>query len=213
MFDLGIETRLTAANARCCRVFGLRRFAGRRTSLAGYWLNPRPSSADTASMRSTPGQAEDPNASMPIPTSADRTESTRGWARAGIGAAGIAAFLLLASVFDPDPSSAYDHHVPGVADTSPRRTAEVVDHLLSRPHPRGWPNLGILQGMDYFVLVHGSPNGPRYTVCSRLGEVLESDLAADEVYRSFPELDIPGMRLDPDAGAASSPMMLAEPAR
>ncbi|MFN7021087.1 MAG: hypothetical protein ACK4WH_07135 [Phycisphaerales bacterium] len=164
-------------------------------------------------MRSTPGYAEDPNTSTMSLRSVDRTGSTRGWARAGIGAAGIAAFLLLASVFDPDPSSANDHHVPGVTDTSPRRTAEVVDHLLSRPHPRGWPNLGMLQGMDYFVLVHGSPNGPRYTVCSRLGEVLEPDLAADEVYRAFPDLDIPGMRLDPDAGAASPPMMLAEPVR
>ncbi|MCC6322788.1 MAG: hypothetical protein IT438_15295 [Phycisphaerales bacterium] len=152
-----------------------------------------------------------PSLALPHAADDETAPSTRLWARVGVGAAGGAAFLLLASVFDPGHSSANDNHVPGVIDLARHRAASATE-VLRRAHPQGWPTLGMLEGAEYLVIVHASPSGPRYTVCNTIGEVLATDLAADDVYRSFPELDIPGMLLDPEANDGSPPMMLADPA-
>ena len=128
----------------------------------------------------------------------------------GAAAAGVATFLFLASVFNPAPSAARDQHVPAIVNSATRSRGEILDALLRAPHPKKWSNLGAMEGAEYVVLVYGSPQGPRYTVCNRLGEVLERDLAADDVYRSFPDLNIPGMRLEP-ASDGAVPMMLADP--
>jgi hypothetical protein len=127
-------------------------------------------------------------------------------------AAGVATFLLVASVVEPRSSSARDILAPGVIDTLPQRGEQVAAAMARRDHPRGWPLLGMLEGTDYLLLIYGSPSGARYTVCSRVGEVLERDLPPADVYRSFPDLDVPGMRLDPaDTGGPGTPLMLAEP--
>lgn len=139
--------------------------------------------------------------------------STPFWKRVALAAGGVATFLFVASIFNPQLSAASDDHVPAVVKVTPRRTADIIDALLRREHPKHWRNLGMMEGADYLVLVYGSPLGPRYTVCSLNGEVLEQDLASDEVYRSFPDLNIPGMRLEPGDNSDNQPvpMMLAEP--
>jgi hypothetical protein len=141
-----------------------------------------------------------------------RVGSTKFWTRVGIGAVGVAVFLFAASIFNPALSSASDDPVPGVMKLTPRQTAEVIDGLLRREHPKHWPSLGMMEGADYLILMYGSPRGPSYTVCSRYGDVLEQDLSADDVYRSFPDLNIPGMRLEPGESGGSTPLMLADPA-
>ena len=76
-----------------------------------------------------------------------------------------------------------------------------------------------LSGVEYWVLIYGSPDGPRYSVCSLDGRLLQADLPADEVYKAFPTLDVEGMWVDPPNGAEpgaagmNKALMLAEPAR
>lgn len=189
---------------RCVRLFD-----GRPQS--GYWLNPLPTATDTTDMPSTATDAPTAPHTLAPREAPEKFGSTRLWARLGAGAAGIATFLFLASAFNPAPSTASDAFVPGIVDDSPRRTGSIIDALLSRRHPKRWTNLGMMEGAEYLVLVYGAPEGARYTVCSLQGEVLAPDLAAEEVYRAFPDINIPGMRLDPASdGAPSAPLMLAD---
>lgn len=133
-------------------------------------------------------------------------------------------FLFVASVVDPKPSPAADPAgtpaLPltpgGRGDDRPGAVSrdQVQRALLSRPHPEGWPSLGLIEGTEYYLLIHGSPNGPRYTVCTLTGRILQADLPADEVYRAFPTVDVEGMRLEPAVLpiAPDGPaLMLAEP--
>lgn len=126
-------------------------------------------------------------------------------------ALGVVTFLALSSLVEPQPSAASDHHVPPVSNITPRKAEEISRALLQRQHPSRWPGLGLLEGTDYLVLMYGSPKGVRFTVCSRLGEILEEDLPAADVYRSFPDLDIPGMQLDPTEAGGSLPLMIVDP--
>ena len=92
--------------------------------------------------------------------------------------------------------------------------AETQGALLSRRHPKGWACLGLMEGAEYYVLIYGSPEGPRYTVCTLSGRTLQSDLPADDVYRAFPTVDVEGMRLEPAVlpTAPDGPaLMLADP--
>lgn len=61
------------------------------------------------------------------------------------------------------------------------------------------PVLGELVGARYLVRIHRAREGPLYTICTPDGQVLEAGLRAEDVYRSFPDLDIPSLQAGPDA--------------
>ncbi len=163
----------------------------------------------------------------PVAADAEQSRGSRHLLRRVVAVGiGVAVFGLVASVVDPRPSPGADPVgtpvlpvTPGGSKSDQGSAAsrdKVQRGLLARPHPSGWPALGLIEGLDYYVLIHGSPEGPRYTVCSLGGRILQADLPADEVYRAFPTVDIEGMRLEP-AVLPVAPMpdgpalMLAEP--
>jgi hypothetical protein len=127
----------------------------------------------------------------PLPPSADAPSASHARDIIVKAAAAIVAltfFITVARWFRPNSTAARQ---PGEAPTStfPRtgtpRTLE----------PR---TLGELIGRRYLVRIHAGPDGPLYTVCDRNGKVLQADLHADDVYRSFPDLDIPSLQAGPD---------------
>jgi hypothetical protein len=109
----------------------------------------------------------------------------------------------------------------GVGTEAPTR-----GRVAAPVHPRGLKVLGHLVSAEYRVWIYAERAGgagsleqtlqPRYTVCSLDGRVLSDDLAADDMYREFPTLDISGMILPvegsgDDDGLESGPLMLVEP--
>lgn len=84
---------------------------------------------------------------------------------------------------------------------------------VQRPAAR---SMGELIGRDYLVRIIATDDGPRYTVCTLQGDVLETDLAAADVYRLFPGLDLESLQFGsngPTDGheALSGPLMLVDP--
>lgn len=140
--------------------------------------------------------------------------------RLTVAAAGFGVFVFVASLVDPQSSPAGQTDMAvNVPHLTEAQRQLVEQRLLARRHPRHWPVLGLLEGPEYYTLIHSSPDGPRYTVCALNGQVLLADLPADDVYRAFPTLDVSGMRLDPPdlppGGEAqrqeSEALMLADP--
>jgi len=146
--------------------------------------------------------------------------------------AGIAAFLLIASVIEPyatnaEPAPVVPHiaggGVGGTGQTVPAAAPHQMDKqemeqlaafFANRKHPQGWPVLGHLTGADYWVVIYGSPEGPRYTVCTLDGRTLREDMQAEDVYREFPTLDLEGMWLDPPGACPDDrALMLVDPTR
>ena len=145
---------------------------------------------------------------------------------------GVMTFLFAASVFEPFSSKATDlGPLPNArigelrtgraaamnsagADPTSSATEEVVRGLTQLTHPKGWHLLGALVGRDHIVLIHASSEGARYSVFSLDGRLLEADLFADDVYRSFPDLEIDRLRLDPahqGRDGVEGPYMLVPP--
>lgn len=120
---------------------------------------------------------------------------------------GACTFALVASVIQPGASRASGPNSPTLDSEDSIR--DVSSRLLHQRHSAGWPCLGLLRGAKQFVLIHGSPDGPRYSVYTFEGRLMLADLPADDVYRELPDLDIGGMRLEP--GAESEPLMLFTP--
>ncbi len=112
--------------------------------------------------------------------------------------AGAAVFLGVASVIKPAPRQA--------AATIPTAVPLVLPASSLGPHDKGWKLLGTLQGKTLIVRAFASPDGPRYSVYSTLGQLLQADLPADEVYRAFPQVDLQNIRLEP--GVTSDALML-----
>jgi hypothetical protein len=135
--------------------------------------------------------------------------------RLGVAAVGAGAFVLVASVVDPQLSPA---KTPEAMNMPPVLSSEDREHvermLAARAHAKGWRLLGVLEGIDYYTLAYASPDGPRYTVCALDGRLLLADLPAGEVYRAFPTLDLENLRLDPadlPLAPEGGPLMLADP--
>lgn len=138
------------------------------------------------------------------------------WRRVAILAGGVATFALVASLIRPGESSAQmeDHPAANLRsfDRSTDDPAAVVRSLVRLRHPQGWPLIGALAGMDYIVLVHGADEGARYSVYTSSGKLMRADLMADEVYREFPSLDLPGAHLQPgEQGEIGEPIMMILP--
>lgn len=112
---------------------------------------------------------------------------------------GAAVFFGVASVVKPPPRSAS-------AGNTPRRTLAPAP-LANTAHPQGWKLLGMLDGAERTVLCFATPDGPRYSVFTREGVLLQADMYADDVYRVFPDLDIENMHLEP---GPDGPLMLMD---
>jgi hypothetical protein len=131
----------------------------------------------------------------------------------------IVVYAAVSSIARPGRSSA---EPPGVKVTptyqlpsiGASRGSQKAAGVAQAPatNARGERLLGQLIGGERLVWIYAGPQGPRYTVATPDGRILQEDLAADDVYRSFPELDIPNMRLEPrpDSGEPTSgPLMSA----
>jgi len=138
-----------------------------------------------------------------------------------------AMFVGIASIIKPAPrSAAADAKNQAVLDefaaemrdvfvspvredpTDPRE-AELVKRLKARKAAAdaqtsaaesGRALLGTFQGREHMVKCFASPDGPRYSVYTLDGRVLQANLPADEVYRAFPDIDLSTLRADPPDG-------------
>ncbi len=106
--------------------------------------------------------------------------------------AGAAIFLGVASVIKPPPRSATATNIPVAPLQLPPRT--------EASHPKGWKLVGTLEGTQHMVRCWATPDGPRYSVYTLDGRLLQADLPADEVYRGFPDIELENLRADPPAG-------------
>jgi hypothetical protein len=132
----------------------------------------------------------------------------------------VVVYAAVSSIARPGRSSA---EPPGVKVTptyqmpviSAARDGQKAVGAAQAPatNSRGERLLGQLIGGERLVWIYAGHDGARYTVATRDGRILQEDLAADDVYRSFPELDIPNMRLEPrpdPAAPFSGPLMSAD---
>lgn len=135
----------------------------------------------------------------------------------------VVVYATVASVVRPDKSSAAQpggptitpaKQLPGIrAGGSGADRNSRANNPTTAPerNARGWRLLGELVGGENLVWVYGSPDGPRYTICTADGRVLQEDLAPEDVYRSFPKLDLTDMRLEPRPdGSTGEPLMTAD---
>lgn len=121
-----------------------------------------------------------------------------------LGAAAL--FIGAASVFKPEPQGAR-----ASTNTNPHTTALMRAALPTLPlHPKGWKLLGTLEGREHILKCWGTNDGPRYSVHALDGRLIQDDLPADEVYRGFPDIELPNLRVDPAADGAGSGGVLVD---
>lgn len=137
-------------------------------------------------------------AAGPAATVPGRNGALRALKRTLFALAGLGVFFGVASFIKPAPRQA--------SASVPNPVQLTVPVTALGEHPKGWKLLGTLQGKKYLVRAYASPEGPRYSVYSTAGQLLQADLPADEVYRAFPEADLQNMRLEP--GVSSDALML-----
>lgn len=111
----------------------------------------------------------------------------------------VALFFGVASVVKPPPRSA-----SASSTALPRPSSSAFAQLSAHAEPGRL--IGSLEGREFLVQCFSSPLGPRYSVLTLDGRLLQADLPADEVYRAFPGVDLENMRLEP----ASGPLMLMD---
>lgn len=111
----------------------------------------------------------------------------------------VVLFFGVASVVKPPPRAA---SASGLG--LPQPSGPAANRLSDHAEPGRL--LGTLEGREYLVKCYASSSGPRYSVFSLDGRLLQGDLPADEVYRAFPGVDLESMRLEPGAG----PLMLMD---
>jgi hypothetical protein len=112
--------------------------------------------------------------------------------------AGAIAFLGIASVVNPNgPRSASAGSIAAA-------------QLAQTSHPRGWKLIGSLVSTDHELRCWATPFGPRYSVHTADGVLLQDNLVADDVYRAFPDFDLERLRADPPENADGRPIMLAD---
>ena len=109
------------------------------------------------------------------------------------------AFLVMASIFVPDPSHAWQVAVPGV-DGQPS------EYFSTDPH-EGLPMLGSVEQVRYAVEIYGTELGPRYSVYdTETGESLGVLMTDEQVGMRFPDLPVADFDF-----SGPSVLMLAEP--
>src|SRR5262249_38131926 len=132
-------------------------------------------------------------------------DPSRAWKRTAAVVAGGIAFLGIASLIKPEPrtASAYENSVTPAQTLGQNpvggRSPDLAARLALRPHPKGWRVLGSLESTEHIVLVYASPDGPRYSVFTLQGRLISADLAAEDVYREVPDLDLSTLRDLPES--------------
>lgn len=139
-------------------------------------------------------------------------DQTRGLLRRGkrallvLGAAAL--FIGAASVFKPEPQGARAGQPTPTSNAANAESDALVARLKERkdanPHPKGWKLLGTLEGREHILKCWGTNDGPRYSVHALDGRLIQDDLPADEVYRGFPDIELPNLRVDPPTNGASA---------
>ncbi|MFG0274152.1 MAG: hypothetical protein ACF8QF_03755 [Phycisphaerales bacterium] len=116
--------------------------------------------------------------------------------RVGVAGALAGAFVAAALLVEPSPSpagNARSMDAPADLDAETEATDEQAPDRVS---------LGALEGLEHSLLIHATPEGPRYTLLDPLGNPIATDLPADEVYRVHPDADVDRM--------IAGPLMLAD---
>ena len=109
------------------------------------------------------------------------------------------------NAIDPDATMylryAVDHPINIKAASS--NQAASVDRPKARKvvaeatHPKGWKLIGTVEGREHMLRCWATADGPRYSVHTLDGRLIQDELPADEVYRGFPDLDLSNLRADP----------------
>lgn len=128
-----------------------------------------------------------------------------------VGAVG--GFIALASVFNPEQTRATVATVKRGVESLVGDTTRVPEGAAKPParDSRGRMLLGEMVGNGHRVWVYGRGTEVRYTVCTPEGEVLTSDISAEDVYRLFPHLDLRTMRLDTLPDSDTGAVMMVDP--
>ena len=113
--------------------------------------------------------------------------------RALLGLGGVALFVGVASVIKPSPRGAS----AGIEGLNEPAIAVHRANATRAEHPRGWKLIGIVEGREHVLRCWATRDGARYSVHALDGRLVQDDLPADEVYRGFPDLDLPNLRADP----------------
>ncbi len=115
-----------------------------------------------------------------------------------LGAAAL--FIGASSFIKPGPQGAH----AGIERIAPASHDQHAPRPAQDQHPRGWKLLGILEGREHIVKCWATNDGPRYSVHSLDGRLIQDDLPADEVYRGFPDIELENLRADPPTSPAGS---------
>lgn len=100
----------------------------------------------------------------------------------------LGVFLAAARMIDPFSSGATTVNLSGQrlgAEPAPNTRVQTVPALI-----------GTLIGAEHTLEIFVTPEGMRYTVRDRAGNVLAEQIGDDEVYEAFPSLDISTMHAD-----------------
>jgi hypothetical protein len=100
--------------------------------------------------------------------------------------AGAAVFLGIASVVNPKG--------PRSASADSFNATQV---LATPTHPKGWKLIGSLVNAEHELRCWATPLGPRYSVHTLDGRLLQDNLLSDDVYRAFPDIELEHLRADP----------------
>ena len=127
--------------------------------------------------------------------------------------AAVGGFVAMASIFNPEQTRATVAQVKRGIETLAGEQPKVPEGAAKPParDSRGRMLLGEMVGKGHRVWVYGQGTEVRYTVCTMEGEVLTSDIGADDVYRLFPHLDLRTMRLDTLPDSDTGAVMVVEP--
>ena len=109
-----------------------------------------------------------------------------------LGAAAL--FIAASSFIKPGPQGAR-------AGTDTNADMRHSHREMKAAHPKGWKLLGTLEGREHILKCWDTTDGPRYSVHTLDGTLIQDDLPADEVYRGFPDIDLPNLRMDPPTSA------------
>ncbi|MHC4976624.1 MAG: hypothetical protein ACYTF7_08465 [Planctomycetota bacterium] len=121
-----------------------------------------------------------------------RRRITRITGRVVIASLAVGLFVAVASVFEPENSTATPQRVVVEFDVNSRSDATY---------------LGELVGKDHSVIIHATAEGPRYTAIDGLGNVIATDLQVHEVYRYLPDANLETISAD-DNGLLDTPLLL-----
>ncbi len=113
----------------------------------------------------------------------------------------LAVFYTAASLFTPDRSAATPVASLAIdASGSVSNDRSNAERLLPRTTPA---YVGSLSGVNFTLDIYLAPAGPRYTVKDAAGNTLAEQITSDDLYRSFPDLDVDQMHADIPANLAS----------